>query len=119
MLLKKGCLEENGTVIFDEPEIHLHPEWQRIWAEIIVLLHKELDLHVLISTHSSDFLGFLELYVHKYNITDKTNLYQLMKDDQAGSHVVNAGSDWDIVYRQLGTPFLRATEELDEINDES
>ncbi len=119
LLLKKGCLEENGTVIFDEPEIHLHPEWQRIWAEIIVLLHKELDLHVLISTHSSDFLGFLELYVHKYNITDKTNLYQLVKDDQAGSHVVNAGSDWDIVYRQLGTPFLRATEELDEINDES
>lgn len=37
MLLQNGTLEENGTVILDEPEIHLHPEWQLLFAELIVL----------------------------------------------------------------------------------
>lgn len=42
MLLEKGILKEKDVLILDEPEIHLHPEWQLIYAEIIVLLQKNL-----------------------------------------------------------------------------
>ncbi len=41
-LLQNETLSENGTLILDEPEIHLHPEWQIVFAEIIVLLQKNL-----------------------------------------------------------------------------
>ena len=51
-LLEKGVIRENGTLILDEPEVHLHPEWQLKFAEIIVLLQKEFGLHILINTHS-------------------------------------------------------------------
>ena len=49
-LLLKGIIEEEGTVIMDEPEIHLHPEWQVRLAELIVLIQKNFGLHVLITT---------------------------------------------------------------------
>ena len=54
-LLLNGALETNGTLILDEPEIHLHPTWQLVYAEIIVLLQKEFDLSVVITTHSNFF----------------------------------------------------------------
>ena len=36
-LLLNGTIEENGMIILDEPEIHLHPAWQLQFAELIVL----------------------------------------------------------------------------------
>lgn len=117
MLLKKGYFEENGIVIFDEPEIHLHPKWQKAWAEIIVLLHKEFNANILLSTHSSDFLSFLELYVHKYNAINNTKLYILEKTNVYSSSVKDVSENWDIIYNQLGNPFISAIKELENIND--
>lgn len=37
-LLEKGEIHEKDVMVLDEPEIHLHPEWQLIYAELIVLL---------------------------------------------------------------------------------
>ena len=54
-LLQNGSIDENGIVILDEPEIHLHPEWQLKFAEIIVLLQIEFGVHVLLNTHSPYF----------------------------------------------------------------
>ena len=48
-LLEKGILEENGVIILDEPEIHLHPAWQVIFAELIVLIQKEFNMHILLN----------------------------------------------------------------------
>lgn len=42
VLLDKGILKEKDILILNEPEIHLHPEWQIKYAEIIVLLQKSL-----------------------------------------------------------------------------
>lgn len=63
-------------LILDEPESHLHPEWQNKFAEIIVLLIKYLQPHVLLTTHSPNFLMALETYSQKYNIWDEgVNVY--------------------------------------------
>ena len=71
MLLQNGTLEENGTIILDEPEIHLHPEWQLLFAELIVLLQKEFGMHILLTTHSPYFLNAIEVFSEKYKIDDK------------------------------------------------
>ena len=61
VLLERGILKEKDVLILDEPEIHLHPEWQIKYAEIIVLLQKEFDLSIVVTTHSRDFFEALDL----------------------------------------------------------
>ena len=70
MLLMNGAIEKNGTIVLDEPEIHLHPTWQAQLAEVIVLLQKEFGLHVLLTSHSPYFIRAIETYSVKHAISD-------------------------------------------------
>lgn len=74
-LLSNGTLQYNGTIILDEPEIHLHPQWQILFAELIVLIQKEFKMHILLNTHSPYFLKAIEIYSAKYEISDKCKYY--------------------------------------------
>lgn len=62
MLLEKGSLSEKDVVILDEPEIHLHPQWQIAYAELLVLLQKQFDLSVVVTTHSPYFVDAINLF---------------------------------------------------------
>ena len=73
-LLEKGEIHEKDVMVLDEPEIHLHPEWQLIYAELIVLLEKYLHLTILITTHSPYFLEAIETYTKKHNVDHITLL---------------------------------------------
>lgn len=75
MLLESNQLKDKDVLILDEPEIHLHPTWQLIYAELIVLLQKEFDLSVIITTHSPFFLDALQTYSKKYESIAKLRLY--------------------------------------------
>ncbi|MGL4209250.1 MAG: AAA family ATPase [Candidatus Adiutrix sp.] len=102
-LLLNGTIEENGLIILDEPESHLHPEWQLIFAEIIVLLQIEFNLHLLINTHSPYFISALELYSKKHDLISKTKYY-------CAENVGNSASIFDVsnniekIYAHLAKP---------------
>ncbi len=114
-LLSKGCLEENGIVILDEPEAHLHPEWMLLYAEMIVLLQKILKINFVISTHSSEFLSYIELYSKKHEIADDCKYYLLEEDrnDSTITNVFDYTENIDKIYDVLTRPFLWASKELD------
>lgn len=76
ILLDKGELGDSTMLILDEPEAHLHPMWQNAFAEIIVLLVKELKVNVLLTTHSPNFVLALDAYMRKYRLEEKSNFYQ-------------------------------------------
>lgn len=75
MLLEKGCLKEKDVVVLDEPEIHLHPQWQIAYAELIVLLQKYFDLSVVVTTHSPYFVDAINLFSVKHGTDSKVNYY--------------------------------------------
>lgn len=80
-LLEKGEINFDTMLILDEPEAHLHPEWQNIFAEIIVLIVKEFNTHILLTTHSPNFLMAIEAFVRKYNLEEKSNYYMVKRRD--------------------------------------
>jgi hypothetical protein len=76
LLLKTGLLKKaSSLLILDEPENHLHPEWQIVYAHCIARMVSE-GFYVLITSHSPEFIHALKRYSHKYGIfDDKVNFY--------------------------------------------
>mgnify|MGYP000700874048 CR=1 FL=1 len=105
-LIQNGALEKNGTLILDEPEIHLHPEWQLIFAEIIVLLHKELGLHILLATHSPYFLRAIQVFTKKYEVVDKCKYY-LAENIEDLSIIKDTTSEIETIFQKLASPFQK------------
>lgn len=102
-LLVNGFIEYNGTIILDEPEIHLHPQWQLIFAEIIVLLQKEFNMHILLNTHSPYFLEAIEVYSEKYGIADKCKYY-LAENQNETSIISDVTGNTEKIYQKLAKP---------------
>lgn len=104
-LLLNGNLQDKDVIVLDEPEIHLHPEWQLLYAEIIVLLQKKFNFHIIVTTHSAHFLEALELYSKKYKVMERCNYYlaSLQKD---GAIFENVTEDISKIYKQMVDPTL-------------
>lgn len=102
-LLENGALHQKGILILDEPEIHLHPEWQLRYAEILVLLQKEFNLTVLLTTHSPFFLDAVELYACKHGIGEKAHYY-LSENDGRQVMFRDVSNEIDKIYEKMSNP---------------
>ncbi len=109
-LLKNGSIEQNSTVILDEPEIHLHPEWQLLFVELIVLLQKEFGVHVLLNTHSPYFLRAIQIYSAKYGIADSCRYY-LSEEVEGQAEITDVTGEIDKIYAKLSHPLQRLEDE--------
>ena len=105
VLLKSGALDAGGTIILDEPEIRLHPAWQLAFAEIIVLLQKELGMHVLMSTHSPYFLNAIEVYSKKHAVDGLCSYYLAETCADGRSRFAEITGSTEVAYEKLAAPF--------------
>ena len=110
-LIKNGEIQYNGTVILDEPEIHLHPKWQLLLADIIVLLHKEFNLHVLLNTHSPYFLRAIEVFSFKHNVQDKCKYYSSERNEFDNAVITDVTGNTEVIYKKLADP-LQTLEDI-------
>lgn len=112
-LIESDMINDNDFLILDEPEVHLHPEWQIKYAEIIVLLQKVYNLNIVVTTHSRDFFEAIELYSKKHNSYDKCNFY-LACEEAGKTEIKDLESDPIELYRQL----IKSNEILDKLRFE-
>lgn len=103
-LIECGKLEEKGTIILDEPEIHLHPKWQLKYAELLIELQKILNLHILISSHSPYFISAIEAYSAKHEIADKCKYYLSDLNEENMAVFEDVTRDTDKIYKKLAEP---------------
>lgn len=102
-LLQNGNIDEKGVLILDEPEIHLHPEWQLKFAEIIVLIQKEFSMNILLNTHSPYFLNAIEVYSEKYKI-DHSCKYYLADEENGVASIMDVTDETEKIYEKLAKP---------------
>lgn len=110
-LLSNGAITDNGTIILDEPEIHLHPEWQLRFAELIVLLYKEFHMHILLNTHSPYFLRAIEVYAAKYGVSDICRYYLSEVDEAGSAYIKDVTTEIDKIYAKLSKPLQQLENE--------
>ena len=109
-LLLNGGIKNKDILILDEPEIHLHPDWQLKYAQIIVLLQKTFNLNIIITTHSSHFFEAIDVYSKIYGIRNRCNYY--LSDEKEGyAEFTDVTEDSRPIFTSLVEPNLR----LDEI----
>lgn len=102
-ILMKGNLGEGAMLILDNPENHLHPEWQLSLAEIVVLLQKEFGVRILVNTHSPYLLRGIETYSARYDVSERCKYYLAeAKDEQA--HITDVTKCVEAIYRLLYHP---------------
>ena len=118
-LLMNGSLKQGGVLILDEPEIHLHPEWQKTLAEIIVLIQIEFNIHILINSHSPYFIKAIDVYSKKYKIRETCKFY-LSEDDKTykAAQIKDVSDSLEDIYRLLFIPLQELEDERAEIEAE-
>ena len=104
-LLTRGTLKEKDMVILDEPEVHLHPEWQVLFAKIIVLLQKKLDINFLINTHSPYFMEAIDVFASRLGVRSKVRYYMSSKNEEGIAVVEDVSSCVEKAYAHLARPF--------------
>lgn len=105
LLFDNGYISSDTLLIIDEPEVHLHPQWQIILAELITLFIRELGANIVLTSHSPYFIEAIDTYSDAYEIKDMTNFYLTLKTNNNTSTFENVNSSLAKVYNLLSYPF--------------
>jgi len=65
----------NGIIIIDEPELHLHPRWQNVLLDLFIELSTLTKNQFILSTHSPTFI----------NDKSYNHIFRIYKDDNNAS----------------------------------
>ena len=104
-ILTSGDLTDKTLLILDEPESHLHPSWINQLAEVIVLLVKECNMTVLLTTHSPNFLLAVDALMRKYEIREKCHFYQTEFEENNQIKYVEKTDCLDNIYADFAASF--------------
>lgn len=119
ILKNSGVFDNIEYVILDEPEIHLHPEWQLKYAELIILLSKYLNIKFLVTSHSPYFIESIELFSKQHGISQKTNYYKSNMTSNPNFYIIeDYTKKLDIIYDELAAPLYSLQELRDRLEEE-
>ena len=106
LLLLNNKLKKGSYLIIDEPEVNLHPEWQFKFAEILVLLAKELDITIYLNSHSPMFIEAIDAFTEYYDISDDIN-YHLTEFDGVEKYNFKKIESYELykIYNNLGNAY--------------
>lgn len=103
-LVESGKLRKNSILLMDEPETNLHPEWHLVFAEILVLMYKNMGILSVVNSHSPYFIRALEVQMDKHGIGDDA-AYYLMVEDGVNSYTANdVTMETNKIYEKLYRP---------------
>ncbi len=80
-LLQTDSISTFKMLIWDEPEIHLHPEWQVIFCRLIVQLVAK-GTPIVVSSHSPYFVQALRYFASAYGIEKDVKYYMAEESNE-------------------------------------
>jgi len=105
LLLRNGYIHDSTCLIIDEPETHLHPEWQIKLARLLVALVTETSIKILLNTHSPYFVEAIRTYAKFDKIEDRTKFYFAEPQDRFSSTLTDVSDNITKIFELLAAPY--------------
>lgn len=102
-LVENGTLKSGSWLLIDEPETNLHSEWHIKMAEILVLMKKEMNINVIVSSHSAYFIRALEVKLAANQMKASGKFY-LMEQSGNMFDAKDVTENTERIYAQLYKP---------------
>jgi len=110
LLNENGYLHPKYVLLLDEPEVHLHPEWQLKMAKLIVILVKK-GIKIVVTSHSPYMIEALKKYSELENLKN-VNFY--LAENNKIFQVENSNAlTLEKIFQKLSAPF----DEFDRIDE--
>jgi len=101
-----GEFNKNLLLIIDEPEVHLHPDWQVEYAKILVKL-VENGVKVLVTSHSPYLIEAIDKHSRKSKIKKDVKFYLSELKNNGNALIVDKTNDKNEIFDKLSKPFER------------
>lgn len=103
-LLQTDSISTSKMLVLDEPEIHLHPEWQINFCKFIVELVSE-GIPIVVSSHSPYFIQGLRYFAAAKGIEKEVTYYMAEQNLETGLSTFNdVTNDLNKVFTLLAAP---------------
>lgn len=103
ILLETQVIGNSKILIWDEPENHLHPQWQVAFAEYLVML-VQMGIPVVVSTHSPYFVQGIKYFSAKHAMEKYTNYYLAEEQKNYLSILKDVTFDLNQIFSKLAEP---------------
>lgn len=107
-LVDNLTINDNTLLIFDEPEVNLHPDWQVKLAEIIVLISQYYrNIKIFINTHSPYIVQGIKYFSSKSLYNSNYVSYYLAEEVSNNDHNIifkNVSDDPSPIFSKLSSP---------------
>lgn len=106
LLVESQFLDERSLLIIDEPETHLHPQWQLEYAKLIVMLAKN-NIPVLLSSHSPYMIQALKVFSENSLMKNKVNYYLAAPTKNNLTEMIDVTHDLNRIFQALSKPLQK------------
>ncbi len=106
ILENAGEFNRNLLLVIDEPEVHLHPDWQVEYAKILIKL-VENGVKVLVTSYSPYLIEAINKYSKNSKIEQDVKFYLSELKNNGKALIVDKTNDKDEIFDKLSKPFER------------
>lgn len=103
ILKEVQAISDTRMLIWDEPENHLHPDWQIKLAKLLVESVKE-GIPVLVSSHSPYFIQAVRYFAECEEVKDAVNFYLTEENEEGLVEMEEVTHDLNRVFQKLARP---------------
>ncbi len=99
-LVTNKVLKKGSVLYWEEPEVHLHPQWQLKMVELFVEL-MNAGIKIVFSTHSPYMADYLNAISKKRKFDEKISFNLFKEDDGIAKNIILDEKSWDLLQDEL------------------
>lgn len=106
-MLYCNLINDSSILVFDEPDNHLHPKWQAIFAKLIMEISSITGCSIFCITHSPTLLLAFDVYARDENDDLSNNLNVYYCDPSSNQNkFADVSKNISLAHKQLADPYI-------------